>query len=1267
MKRLQELLTALFNIRPGEERPTLLLLIHSFFMGLALVFFETTAYALFLDRFSADRLPYIYIGSAFVIAFFGYIYSRLESRLRFDRLLPVTVFFFFLSIVGIYLLLKMTIAPWILSFIVIWHNLMVAMVGLQFWALAGYLMNARQGKRLFGLISAGEIVAGIISGFSISLLLETLKIPTLDLFLFSGAGMAACLIVLIHILRVFRTELTPEEGIEEDVRNESLPKSRYLILVLSFAALSVFGYYLLDFIFYNRVDFRFSGESEIASFLGIFFGIMGIVNLFSNAFLPGRVITRYGLNFGLLAVSITVLTGAILSGVFTIFTSQNGAFFFWIIIGTKLLDEVLRNSIEEPSLRILYQPFPTGQRLKAQTLLETMVEPLAGAAAGAILLGLTLLLGFGAVHIALFIILICGGWITLAILVRKEYLKVLMNALTRRKLGGKALSLSDSTSEDVLKRGLQNPDPGVVIYCLNMLEEIEHDRVDEYMRQLLGHPSPQIRSHVLERMAALEMSDAGDAIHRHLKKERVPEVQGIAIKALCAATESDAFDEVYPYLDHSDSAVKKGAMVGLLKSGGIDGVLSAGANLNRLIASERPVDRKMAAEILGEVGISGFYRPLLELLEDSDPQVRKAAIVAAGRLKSHRLLPNLMNHFSSPTFRKYAISSVISYGSSILPELEETLDQEGQSREIRIRIIRIMGRIGGKEAIDILKKKIDFSDEDLRNQILASLVKCRYRAPKKEIPLLGRRIESEVSDATWTLTAILDFGDHQTSTELVDALRQEVENNRKRIFLLLAMIYPSDTILSAQADIATPVKNKRDRAIEMLENLIDPEIKQIVLPLLDDLSPAQRHSRLIAHFEQQRMSAHERLKEILSRSQQWTSIWTKACALYTVGRIGTSEFHDAVISCLSEPDPTVRETAIWALGCLNPNDLPQRLQPLTRDKNERVAKFARFVINSVGFASIPMSKGYLTRSGRYTVELFKNVLLDEGERRARRCRAASILARFPGDTARAALFEGLTISDKTIRTGVLDALIQGNFTLEGESRQEFSKLLHMEINDAKRILASIVTLLNARHSERLVHALSQEISHTRQRILSILCLLGGVPSEFQTYNYWYLNQEDKPIPQTMNQKLQELLGLIPDQKIRQRIFHLFQYRDLTEYRKIRKIRELTTRESLEKHLRGIAFGSSIFTLSWSRICAMEMIVRLNFTNCATEMAERLEDRDDIVRATAAWALHNLDPESYASHAIRLKNDTSYLVAKTARQLEDEEKVTKRNYAHAADH
>ena len=69
-------LLAAFNIAPDEGVPVALLLSHSFFMGLAGVFFYTAASAIFLMTFAPTALPFVYMASAGFVALCGFLYAQ---------------------------------------------------------------------------------------------------------------------------------------------------------------------------------------------------------------------------------------------------------------------------------------------------------------------------------------------------------------------------------------------------------------------------------------------------------------------------------------------------------------------------------------------------------------------------------------------------------------------------------------------------------------------------------------------------------------------------------------------------------------------------------------------------------------------------------------------------------------------------------------------------------------------------------------------------------------------------------------------------------------------------------------------------------------------------------------------------------------------------------------------------------------------------------------------------------------------------------------
>jgi HEAT repeat protein len=1291
MPKLKETLVTVFNIRPGEGLPTVLLLLHSFFIGVTLVYMETAAYALFLTGWEIENLPLVYIASALVTAVIGFIYSRLEERLSFVHLLITTLTLLVAAVLAFYVTLAILptgspAARYAILALLVWYSVTDVLIVLEFWGLSGRLLTVRQGKRLFGLIGSGQIAAYVVGGFSVSFFVGLLG--TVHLLTFATFGLAACLAILLYILKKFPEQVAAAEKGEEKSGvhpPRKLSGNRYFRLILAVAAISIFGFFVVDYLYYNQLDLRFPDPDRMAAFLGTFIGAVGIVNLVGNLFLHSRLIERYGLGLGLLTVP--VLTALGLGAALGANLGGSAALFFWFIVLTKGADEICRAAIEEPSFRILYQPFPAFQRMRVQTLTETIVEPSASAVIGVLLYLFTAVWGFSGEQLLYPIWAVIGLWFALALVLRKEFVEALTQALVKRRLGSGALSLHDAQTIDTVLERLSSKNAGDIIHTLNILVEADHPEVERLIVERLDHPNPDVRIHVLQRIAERRITKALKPLQDMLQGEgqpvagfinggggaeaeedsppapekmETPEVLGEALRAFCAISEAEAYELVVAYLKDPDAhtEVKRGAMVGLLTFGGIDGTLAAGPRLEDLFESKKPEDRILAARILGEVGIATHYRPLRKLLEDPNGRVRAAAVAAAGRLRNARLLPYLVRHLHDPEINRDAMNALARFGERALAALDAEFYKDGQDRSVRIKVVRIMGRIGGDMAIDMLRQKIDFTEEEIRGQVLQALASGRYQAQADEVEALQKRVWEEAGDATWALSVLVDIGDHEDTAVLARALKNEVNKNRRRIFSLLALIYPPAKVTQAQLNFNSNDRERRANALEILDNLLHNDLKNVVIPLVDDIPDPQRQARLVDYYPQERKSRHDRLREILGRSQQWTTAWTRTCALFTVGQIGIREFHDAVVNCLADADPVVRETAVWALGRLNPDDLVQRLNPMRRDPSRRVADYTRFVINSVGFARIPMGKGgFLTRTGRYTVDLFSSILQDGADRRLRRSRAAMILSRFGVPAAREALVEGLEIGDKTVRTSVMDALVKGEYDMTEDDHNKLRKLVAEELSDAEQILDCLLVFLPERHAARMTGALVQEMGGCRRRVLSLLCLLHPdkvfVKSSKTALFYWYVHQTRRAVPGPAGARLDHLIEAgLPDAKMADRVRALFRHRDPLALKDAWGVAEDESPARIELRLRRIAFGGGVFSLSWSRICAMELIVRLELTRCVGPLAGRLESGEEVIRATAAWALFRLDPAEFRRHETRLKNDLSPLVSQTAYQLAD---------------
>jgi hypothetical protein len=160
-------------------------------------------------------------------------------------------------------------------------------------------------------------------------------------------------------------------------------------------------------------------------------------------------------------------------------------------------------------------------------------------------------------------------------------------------------------------------------------------------------------------------------------------------------------------------------------------------------------------------------------------------------------------------------------------------------------------------------------------------------------------------------------GEVEAAALLQDALCARLARARIRLFYLLSFIYDAQAILRARDNLSHPSAEKRAYALEVIDVLIAQELKGLLLPLLQGASPSQQLKALEGAFAQPRLTPTQRLKEMLDGAEGRLNAWTRACALYTLGRLDAVELRDTVVAALSAPDSLVRETAAWALSRLD--------------------------------------------------------------------------------------------------------------------------------------------------------------------------------------------------------------------------------------------------------------------------------------------------------------------------------------------------------------
>jgi HEAT repeat protein len=887
------------------------MLLHSFFTGTSTVFFETAASALFLAHYDAAFLPYVYLLAAVVSIAAGLGYTRAKERVAFAPLMTGTL----VLMLGMTCVLRLGLglweAGWLIFVMMIAYRLLSMLTDLEYWAVAARLYDVRQSKRLFGLVGSGEVAARVVGSFAVPLLVSVLGV--LNLLWLSATGLGACLAVLVLILNRFPDvgSRGGEEGEAGQGRERrairSLRFSSYLkaIFVLSFFA--VLGKYFVDFAFLSEMQTRWHEVETLASFFGVFSGVTQVVNLGIRVLVSGRLLNRFGILVGLLVLPAAhfLCTLAILA----VAAVPIPAGVFWLAIGNQGLYKTLKHPVDNPSFKVLYQPLPRRERLAAQIGVEVIVTPIAIALAAALMIFFSRPSLATTTPFASLMLLNFAGWAVAAFVAFREYRKALVKALSKRTLDRTAFSLEDEASITLVRAKLASERADEVIFALDLLQRIDHPSLALHFEELLAHPSPDVRFYVLLTIEKRRPPGVTYAISRLASRETSARVQAVALRALAAL--GDPRGEVPSYLGHPDREVERGALIGLLHGPQESANRRARVRVLELCRSEAAPDRVLAALVLGETEISDaelFDR----LLRDEDPEVRRAALRAAGRQKDERFVTRMIDHLGQPRYRADAARALVEAGEKAGPPLARALLDPARPAAVKTRIAQLVRRLPSFPHREALWQAYESGTGRLRQMALEALEARQYHVKEGDSAHVVRSVESEVRESAWKLGILRDIERESALQSLSQSLGEEIAQSRARVFLLLSFVYDGKTVVSARDNLDSASREKRAYAAEILEVTLSQELKELALPLLDSSSPEECLSRLGRRFPQTRRDAASSLTEILRSSDGIIRNWTRACAIYGATKLDGNGFSSELVRLTQDPSPLVAETARWA-------------------------------------------------------------------------------------------------------------------------------------------------------------------------------------------------------------------------------------------------------------------------------------------------------------------------------------------------------------------
>ena len=906
----------LFNLEREEVVRGVLMFLYAFLLLSAYLILKPVRNSLFLDRFGADQLIYMYMLIAAAATPIAWLYGWTASRTTLPRLVGATTLIIVVNLIVIWCMIGQNVS-WLIYAFYVWVSLFGVFTTSQFWLLANYVFDAREAKRVFPFIGAGAITGGITGSLLTQMLAEL--VGTVNLLWLCMVFMLLCFGLLLLVWKRRQGDDPKKTRHQKKSKDLSgmLPvimKSRHLRLLTIMIGLTVIVSTFVDFQFNKVVKDAFDDKDKLTAFFGAFFFWLSVVSLILQLLLSSRILKRFGVGAAIMVLPFGLLLGSTAILLWPVLASA---------VAVKISDGAFRYSINKTGMELLYLPVPVNIKGRIKAFMDVVGDRFARGIGGGLLYLVNDIFSWPVQWISFLSAGLIAAWITTAALIRKEYSRQFKAALQGRTIDSEDIrsQLSDASSVNELIATIRGADRRQILFGLELVSQQTDIRLVEPLADLLGHPDREVRRRALTILSSLGAEGVLDRA-RPLLNDDDGDVRTEAVRFVCTVdgdTKPDAFRSL---LTSSDPVLAASALRSALQHDLGDAARRAitPALVEEIMSSTKDgaaEARRQLAKALQYVDPSDELASVApRLLADEDSKVRRFALVAVAQLKKTEFLPVIIGYLANPRLRGLASQALLWDGPELLGTLTDFLVDENQPLAVRVRIPKVMSRIESEEVAGILMTHLDQSSALLRYNVLKGLNRLRSRSRLEEVDkvrikqLISAEARSYYVVSSYAAALRSEHSETPSENLLFKALGDRQNLHLEQAFRLTGLIYPIEDMYSAYQGIASSVRIVRSRAIEFLDTVWDREQKQHIFPILEQSENLSAAGERL--FKLKQLTAEEALTELIDGTDEWLC----ACAINVVMSNKMTGFREVIESKTDSPYEALNETANLALAQL---------------------------------------------------------------------------------------------------------------------------------------------------------------------------------------------------------------------------------------------------------------------------------------------------------------------------------------------------------------
>ncbi len=895
------ILNPVLRIKKEEWPKTLLMFLYFFLTITSYYILKPIRDSIFIDKYGAENLPYVWLLTIVVLSFIVSIYVKFADLLQKNILLSSTIIFFVSNLVGFWWLAHSE-HRWIAIVFFVWVSIFSVMTVTQFWLYANDLFNPREAKRLFGFVGSGGILGGITGGMITHQM--AMVVGTRNLLLVAAFILLLCALVInvIWVLEKGKGFISLGEGQSKEpvkVKETSqairlIWEKRYLLLLVGLVCMAKIVSTLVDYQFKNIIQDQITGLDARTAFFGKFFAWLNTVSFVVQFFLTSFVLRRFGVGTALYLLPVGLAFGS-----FGILIYPA----LWNAVFTMIYDGSMNYSINQSTKEVLYLPVFREVRYRVKPFIDMVGYRAAKAIGSLLILFFVNQMHFSVRALSFICLVLIGLWLYMIRVMRGEYVNALRDFLKtdlpkeheRVAAGSEAWLFLG-----VLKQGSgsEEKDLHLAIRLYNLASD---PAFLAFLKEAPGLPSGEFKDKLESFIAQEKTPSLLKEIRIFLRAQSLQEA-GAALKFF-SGFRRESSEWLEPCLQSQDSSVR-----------------IASVCAKWLIGWQEAGDELKAKNVL--------FSEVAGLNSD------------AGHVADH-LLSQEGTHAGS----REVLLEVLSWLSQDLAHHEELLAQIHESAKTKQTMVDcvaslvnekrlpsayrrhlpiVLGACGNQTCVSLLYRMLSDEDAAVRDQAIHALADMRLKGEgwffEKEV--IEQEIEKEIAQAL-LVQRLAELYKQQQVTKMAGADVSEenpflaAQDKRfhetvSRIFLLLSVLAEPQDVRTIYYSLKHPNEHVKANALELLENIIErPSLKRAILRVIDaesSHSSLEQLGRMLKSLNSQGEEKELSLQGLSRREDAWSFL----SFVYIILRFELRSFLPHLKSLSASSRGLVRETALLA-------------------------------------------------------------------------------------------------------------------------------------------------------------------------------------------------------------------------------------------------------------------------------------------------------------------------------------------------------------------